>query len=106
MGRAMLKVSRFSVFEPENCVGIQGNCAVMFNGAQVRDVRVADTVRGMVKVMVRGADGEILIDRVAKEVVTTDLKGHVELRILDPYAYISAQAARLDELRKGLAAPS
>ena len=99
----MLRVSRFSVFEPENRIGIMGNCVVMFDGAQIRDVRVADSVRGTVKIMIRGADGQVMIDRGAKEVVTTDLKGHVEIRITDPVKYIDAQVERLEELRREFA---
>lgn len=91
-----LTVSRFSVFEEENRIGIQMNARILLDGQPITNVQVADSVRGTVKQLVLGEDGRPMLDPFRREARTTDLKGKVTIEIIDPMVYVNAQRQRLD----------
>lgn len=95
-----ISVSRFSVFEDENRIGIQRNCRILYNGRPITDVQVADSVRGMVKMLARDASGSYMIDRAADAPVTYDLKGAVTIELIDPLLYVKQQRERLDLIER------
>ena len=105
--QAPFKVSRFSIFEPENRDGIMRNCHVLLDGERVTDVQVADAFRGTVKQLVRNADGGVMVKRFLTdaEARTCDLKGSVEIIVLDVRLYLEEQRARLDEIEAQFAPP-